>query len=182
MQVLWKFYCGILKSSNELVTKFGQLMLYAEDDLFMVQCAFESQQSATCSCVVKSGVDSVLSFDGKYLNQTDFTAIGYVISSAAFPVTELVINKCQFGQNGVDALMKEAKDNISHIKTLRYHGGACTKEQFKVFGSLLDHISCLQTLDITDTTLGLAKTKFFKKSFLIFKLLSFPRNNVVLQY
>ena len=177
MQVVWKFYCGILKSDDKLATKFGQLMLYAEDDLFKVQCAFESQQSATCNCVVESGVDGLLSFDGKFLNQTDFTAIGYVLSNAAFPVTELVVNKCQFGQEGVDAFLKEAKGNISHVKTLRYHGGSRSKEQFKVFGSLLGHIPCLHTLDITDTTLGSAKTKLFKKRLPDLKTLKISENH-----
>ena len=176
MQVVWKFYCGILKSDDKLAAKFGQLMLYAEDDLFKVQCAFESQQSAICNCIVQSGVDGVLSFDGKFLNQTDFTAIGYVLSNAAFPVTELVIIKCQFGQEGVDALLKEAKKNLSYIKTQRYHGDTCSKEQFKVLGALFNYIPCLQTLDISDTTLGSVKAKVFQQDLPHLKTLKLSEN------
>ena len=176
MQVVWKFYCGILKLDDKLAAKFGQLMLYAEDDLFKVQCAFESQQSAICNCIVQSGVDGVLSFDGKFLNQTDFTAIGYVLSNAAFPVTELVIIKCQFGQEGVDALLKEAKEKLSYIKTLRYHGDTCSKEQFKVLGALFNYIPCLQTLDISDTTLGSVKAKVFQQNLPHLKTLKLSEN------
>ena len=51
MRVVWKFYCG-LTSFKEGGPEFGEILesidLSGRDDLFGVQCAFESQQSIPC--------------------------------------------------------------------------------------------------------------------------------------
>ena len=158
MRVVWKFFCGIVKFNNPPI-KFTQLLRYADDDLFKIQCAFESQQPGTCDSVVESGNGNQLSFCKKFLNPTDFIAVGYVLKNLTCPIAvELVLKECNFGHEGVDTLVKEAGDKLHLIKTVRYHGGACSKEQFRNFIALLQHIPHLQTLDMTDTTIGAAKT------------------------
>ena len=149
MQGVWKFFCGLVDFRNH-VTKFNQLMKYAHSNLSRVHYAFESQQSCTCNSVVQSEGTSRLSYYRCSLNPTDFTAIGYVLSSSTYPIRELVLNNCEFGQEGIDAFLKEAGQKTSIIKTLCYHGG---QQQFEAINGLLKKMPDLETLDITDTYL-----------------------------
>lgn len=161
MRVVWKFYCGLMKFKSQ-DSKFGQLMDSSDDDLFKVQCAFESQQPPTCDHVVQSGCSGQLSFRKKFLNPTDFTAIGYVLRYVSLAVNiDFVLNECRFGEEGVQALQNEAKDRLNLLKSLSFHGGDCSKEQFKAVRSFLRNVPNLKTLSLTNTTLGIEKTKLF---------------------
>ena len=59
MQEMWKFFCGLVNFTNKeaLFKKIVRL----SDDLFAVRCSFESQQTITCSIVVKCGEKGSLS-------------------------------------------------------------------------------------------------------------------------
>ena len=159
MQVVWKFYCGLVDFEGK-TAKFIELMKHSNDDQYKVHCAFESQQPITCSCLVQSEVHS-LSFNGKFLNPTDFTAVGYIVSNATCPVEELVFNKCKFGEEGVGALSKEAGEKIHSIKRVCFHGGStCGQHQFEVISLLLHTIaSSIEILDVAGTSLGVKKSK-----------------------
>ena len=160
MQVVWKFYCGLVDHTED-TSKFAQLMKLARDDLFRVQCAYESQQAVACDCVVKAGKPNQLSLQSHFLNPVDFTAIGYVLSKSKHPVKELVFNRCDFGQDGtgIDALLKEAGERIHLIKTLTYGGGNCSKLQLRVANHLLRNIPELEIFNVADTRLGPEKVK-----------------------
>ena len=159
---MWKFYCGLMKDDQAL--KFSQLMKFASDDLFKVQCAFESGNiSAICDHVVHSGSSGILSFYKKFFNPTDFAAIGHVLSSTTYPVKELIFNKCKFGKDEVNTLLQEAGEKVGLISSLSFHGGNCSPMQFTMVSYLLQHISHLEALDISKTTLGLNKLKEFTK-------------------
>ena len=159
---MWKFYCGLMKDDQAL--KFSQLMKFANDDLFKVQCAFESGNiSAICDHVVHSGSSGILSFYKKFFNPTDFAAIGHVLSSTTYPVKEFIFNKCKFGKDEVNTLLQEAGEKVGLISSLSFHGGNCSPMQFTMVSYLLQHISHLEALDISKTTLGLNKLKEFTK-------------------
>ena len=153
MQVVWKFYCGLVEFNKE--EEFASLMdstcLKRDDDLFCIQCAFELQQSIACDYVVKSGA---LSFTNHFLTPSDFTAIGYAIYHGTHPVTKLTFNKCNLSIEGIIAFSEEVKEKIAVITTLCFHHKACVTEQLMTLKLLLIGAASLKVLDISDINLG----------------------------
>ena len=122
MQVVWKFYCGLdvnLPKFEELV----KLSQSHDDDLFQVQCAFESQQSIICDSVIQSGEEGSLTLKNRIMTPSDLTALGFVISNASYPVKKLVLNRCKIGEEEMDAFLKEAGDKILSITTFCFTEG-----------------------------------------------------------
>ena len=155
MQVVWKFYCGLI---SFVAVKFCEIINAADkDDLFGVQCAFESQQSATCDYVVQSGESGTLSFQGHFLTPFDLTAIGYVLKQATIPVEKLILDRCRLGIEGVNAFLGEACDRILSIKTLCFHGKACRMQQYKLLNSCLQKMTSIEVFDMANTNLGSKK-------------------------
>ena len=160
MQVVWKFYCGLVDYHKvSAIPNFAQLMKLARDDLFRVQCAYESQQAVACDCVVQAGKPNQLSLQSHDLNPVDFTAIGYVLSKSGHPVEELVFTDLGQDNTGIDALLKEAGESIHLIKTLTYGGGNCSKLQLRVANHLLRNIPELEIFNVAGTRLGPKKVK-----------------------
>ena len=156
MQVVWKFYCGL----DVNLTKFEELMkLLQDDDLFQIQCAFESQQSIICDSVIQSGEEGSLTLKNRIMTPSDLTALGFVISNASYPVKKLVLNRCKIGEEEMDAFLKEAGDKVLSITTFCFHGGNYTIRELKVINVLLKELTSLITLDISNTALGPQKVK-----------------------
>ena len=158
MQVVWKFFCGL----DVNLTKFEELMklsLSQDDDLFQIQCAFESQQSIICDSVIQSGEEGSLTLKNRIMTPSDLTALGFVISNASYPVKKLVLNRCKIGEEEMDAFLKEAGDKVLSITTFCFHGGNCTIRELKVINVLLKELTSLITLDISDTSLRPQKVK-----------------------
>ena len=160
MQVVWKFYCGIDIS----LTKFEELMKSSQshdNDLFQVQCAFESQQPIICDSVIQSGEEGSLTLKSHSLTPSDMTAIGFIVSTAceSHPVKKLVLNRCTLGEEGISAFLNEAGNHVMSIQTLCYHGGNCNMTQLKFVNVLLRKMNSLETLDISETKLGPKKVK-----------------------
>ena len=162
MRVVWKFYCGLIDFKND-TKKFEKLVKCSEspDDLFHIQCAFESQKSIVCDSVIRSGEEGSLTLKSHFLTPSDLTAIGFVVSTASesHPVKKLVLNRCTLGEEGISAFFQEAGDRVMSIHTLSYHGGNCNMAQLKSVNVLLGKMSALETLDISDTKLGPLKVQ-----------------------
>ena len=162
MHVVWKFHCGLIDFEND-TKKFEKLVKCSEspDDLFHIQCAFESQKSIVCDSVIRSGEEGSLTLKSHFLTPSDLTAIGFVVSTASesHPVKKLVLNRCTLGEEGISAFFQEAGDRVMSIHTLSYHGGNCNMAQLKLVNILLGKMSALETLDISDTKLGPKKVQ-----------------------
>ena len=162
MRVVWKFYCGLIDFEND-TKKFEKLVKCSEspDDLFHIQCAFESQKSIVCDSVIWSGEEGSLTLKSHFLTPSDLTAIGFVVSTASesHPVKKLVLNRCTLGEEGISAFFQEAGDRVMSIHILSYHGGNCNMAQLKLVNVLLGRMSALETLDISDTKLGPLKVQ-----------------------
>ena len=157
MQVVWKFYCG-LTSFEEKGVQFHEILKSADkDDLFGVQCAFESQQSTTCDSVVQSGEYGTLTFQGHFLTPSDLTAVGYVLKNVTCPVEKLVLDRCKFGIEGRNAFLDEAGDRILSVKTLGFHGKAFVMEQYELLNLCLQKMASIEEFDLTNTNFGSMK-------------------------
>ena len=136
MRVVWKFYCGLVNFKNSLPNFKGILLKSVDNDLFNIQCAFESQQSITCECVVQSGDRGCITLRNQFLTPFDFTALGYVMTNASSPVKKLVLDG-EFGREGISALLKESGNKILSIKTFYVHGQDSVREQYQAVNMLL---------------------------------------------
>ena len=162
MRVVWKFYCGLIDFENDTM-KFEKLVKCSEssDDLFHIQCAFESQKSIVCDSVIRSREEGSLTLKSHFLTPSDLTAIGFVVRTASesHPVKKLVLNRCTLREEGISAFLKEAGDRVMSIHTLCYHGGNCNMAQLELVNNLLGKMSTLETLDISNTGLGHKKVR-----------------------
>ena len=152
MQVVWKFYCG-LTSFEEGGPEFGEILKSVDlnRDLFGVQCAFESQQSIPCDCVVQSGVCGLCFFG--YITHTDLTAICYVLENATCRVEKLTFYFSNLGDDGAKALA-EGLQHCSSLRTLYLGKNSIGDDGAKALAEGLQHCSSLQTLHLEGNSIG----------------------------
>ena len=150
MQIVWKFYCGLVKfDGNKFEALFNRTRYGV---LYKIQCSFESQQPSTCDSIIEDGS---LSFKDKFLTPSDFTAIAFVISHATQgSLNRLVFDECTLAEEGVNILIKKTGNNLSLVTTLCFHGHNCAAEQLKLVNHLMHALPSLKILDITNTQLG----------------------------
>ncbi len=115
-----------------------------ENDLFMIKCAFESQQSTPCSTLVQSNEGS-LHLKGT-LTSSDFIAISYVMTNTTFPVEKLLLRKCDFREEGIDILVNEVGTKLEFIKSLCFHYKNCGRTQVISLRILLNKLNSLEEL------------------------------------
>ena len=159
MRVVWKFYCGLINFKNSLSNFKGILLKSFDNDLFSIQCAFESQQFITCECVVQSGDSGCITLRRQFLTPSDFTALGYVMINASSPVEKFILDGCKFREEGASALLEESGDEMLSIKIFCFHGRDSVREQYQAVNMLLRKMESLETLDITKTNLGAIEAK-----------------------
>ena len=149
MQIVWKFYCGLV--SFHQVSKFEEIMksVQSEDDLFSIQCAFESKQSVVCDYIHKHATDGCLSFKNQFISPSDFTAIGYVMASGTSSIETLVFDRCVFQLEGANTFLEEDGEKVSSIKSLCFYncGG---RELVKSVQTLCKKTTSLKKLDLPE--------------------------------
>ena len=121
MREVWKFFCGLMMMRNpiEHFVCFVQLIRQnpfgRENVLFLIKCAFESQ---TTTKYEKEKSDRVchelLAFQSGKINVSnislgtaDCLAIGHVIGKSHMHLTDLLMNYCHVGPDGVKALKRQ---------------------------------------------------------------------------
>ena len=116
MQVVFKFYCGLVNFGDDCV-KFRTLLQHSNFDLFtQVRISFESQQEGTCDYVAETNFFDLLGHQDLLLG--DLVAIGYVIAHAKNnPVKELKINFCQ-REDSLEAFVKEIKKGNNFLNSI----------------------------------------------------------------
>ena len=150
MQAVWKFYCGLVRFDEN--NKFATLLDQAQyGTLYKVQCSLESQQPCTCNSIVEDGG---LSFKDTFLTPSDFNAIAFVASNATQgTIDTLVFDGCTLVEEGISILVKKAKEKISLLTTLCFHGHNCVTQQLTSLNKLMHALPSLEILDITSTQL-----------------------------
>ena len=93
MQVVWKFYCGIVNFQVR-EDQFKSILGFHDNSLFHCQCAFESQQPNLCTTISKN-----LSFKDQILNPSDCTVISYVLSNCGGGIRQIFLSGCSLGDN-----------------------------------------------------------------------------------
>ena len=99
-----KFYCGLIGLGKGIILQknkeFLKGILHVGKLIYKVQCAFESQLVELCDYVVGDGS---LCYDSTHITPSDFTALGYIISTASNQVSKLSLRCCTWDYDEVMA-------------------------------------------------------------------------------
>ena len=143
-----KFYCGLIKTkiNKEFLEDIVHIIGFYEDDdrelIYEVQCAFEAQLVELCDYVVGNGS---LCFKNNHITPSDFTALGYVISTASKQVSKLSLDDCTLDNDGVMAFSSViSRSKLHSIKCLE------VSENYKVINALLCLLPCLEELSLLE--------------------------------
>ena len=153
-----KFYCGliglrkikILRKIKEflediLCTKVTKVHLFTHLN-YKLQCAFESQLVELCDYVVGNGS---LYYNYTHITPSDFTALGYVISTASKQVSKLSFIRCTWDNDGVMAFSSEiTRSKLHSIKSLEV--SEYQSENYKAMNALLCQLPCLEELSLLE--------------------------------
>ena len=150
-----KFYCGliglrkikILQKIKEFLEDILCTKIHVLTQLnYKVQCAFESQLVELCDYVVGNGS---LYFDITHITPSDFTALGYVISTASKHVSKLSFMRCTWDNDGVMAFSSEiTRSKLHSIKSLEV--SSYQSENYKAINALLCQLPCLEELSLLE--------------------------------
>ena len=150
-----KFYCGLIGLRKikilQKIKEFLEDILCTKVRMFTqlnykVQCAFESQLVELCDYVVGNGS---LYFDSTHITPSDFTALGYVISTASKQVSKLSLVDCTWDNDGVMAFSSEiTRSKLHSIKSLEVSG--YQSEKYKAINALLCLLPCLEELSLLE--------------------------------
>ena len=147
-----KFYCGLIglrqDTNLQIEDIFGELRFCRDkigrELIYFVQCAFESQLVEFCDCVV--GNCSLYFYD-THITPSDFTALGYMISTASKQVCKLSLEACTLDNDGVMAFSSVVtRSKLHSIKCLEVH--AYLSEDYKAINALLCLLPCLEELSL----------------------------------
>ena len=145
MQMVWKFYCGLV-NFREQEDNFRNIIKLYTNYPFLCQCAFESQQPSICKCLVLSGSGDLI-FRDRILNFQDFIALSYVMSNASFCVKKLDIVDCNIGDS-----IKYLGDSLSlciNLESLDLSGNHLDDYCVPILCCSLKKLRILQELDLS---------------------------------
>ena len=200
-----KFYCGVVKFTESIVhrgSEFLSNLLGNERDLsfiYGIQCAFESQQIELCNYMISTGTISLIYFS--HVTVSDFSALGYVLSTASTTVSELSLSSYSLCIGGASTFLSSLSEHATrNIKVLRYQW--IHSQNHEELNHLLSGLSSIEELRLNDFKLcrssvvnltrniHLPNLKILRLSYVlfsfsdpeIFQLLKFGSNNVKLYY
>ena len=153
MKVVLKFYCG-LASFVDKEFKFLEVMNAHSDNLFHCRCAFESQQSNICKCVVFLNKANGLSFKDQSLTASDFISINFVIKNASEFFLKFSIVSCDLGLlDNLSTLSSNMKlcNNLEHLDLSKNEIG---DEGTEILSPCLLRFSKLQSLNFSRNEIG----------------------------
>lgn len=123
MFVVFKFYFGLTHVAKPATESVFNRFLDANksNQLLLVQCAFESQNTETCKMLAAKG-SGIIDLQKKTLNPSDCTALGYVTKSASSAIHETHLVSCSISSEGLNALVKSTADCSFPGEVLNLHG------------------------------------------------------------
>ena len=112
---------------------------------------YDRVQPGYCSAVV-CRQDSSLNFDKTHITPSDFTALGYVISTASKHVSKIRFERCTWDNDGLMAFSSEITTTKLHsIKSLEV--STYLSENYKAINALLCQLPCLEELSVLELSL-----------------------------
>ena len=119
MNVVWKFFCGLTKLSDERTMRcFSKILEHSANSLLHMHCAYESQSEIACNTLVSTNSGAV-KVHKETLNPSDLSAIMFVVLKAQEPLKEISLTSCHIGQEGVHAAINPIPGSIVQLRELK---------------------------------------------------------------
>ena len=147
MQVVWKFFCGIVKFEGS-DSRFKALLhkTVKKNQLYFFQCAYESQQDTVCTQVLE-GINYHITLKDSTLATPDLTAIGFVMRKSTIPIKMSIVN-CDIKAATVDILWRH-RENKTLIQIFNYMSDVIDNDKIDFIEKTLTNCSLLKVLRIT---------------------------------
>ena len=143
-----KFYCGIVKFTEVIVhreSEFLSNLLGKRSFIYGIQCAFESQHIELCNYMTGTGA---ISLDYSHVTVLDFSALGYVLSTASTTVSKLCLGSYNLCIGGASAFLSSLSQRaIRNMKVLRYQA-LSLQENYEDMNQLLSGLSSIEELEL----------------------------------
>ena len=149
-----KFYFGLVNAGSEIFKEFySEFIMLSNNDVFWMQCAFESQNQSSCQFIGNGMLwDERLLLSKHHLLPLDFAAIGYVFSNCSNSVSKLTLNGCIFDDDGIGAFLSSMKLSklmlITKLKIISHNF------PLKAINLILLHLRCLEELVLLEDNLS----------------------------
>ncbi len=115
---VWKFYCGCSIFDNHSESLNLIMTSKHSNDLYRMQCAFESQQQTVCDSILEA---KILEFNDHTFLPPDWHALSYTCNESSKAVTRLVFNKCNLDEAEAQIFItKTRQDKIDGIGSLSF--------------------------------------------------------------
>ncbi len=122
------------------------------NDLYRIQCAFESQQQIVCDCVLEH---KILEFNDHTFFSPDWNALAYICNETSTAVTRIVFNNCNLDVVGAEVFVEKTReDKTDCIKSLCFSPKTFNKDQRDIFQLLLGKFQFLTEIGLENTEIG----------------------------
>ena len=142
MRTTFKFYCGLVNLQHK-ISQFDLITIADEIEgtcpLYMFHCAYESQQETICYRVMELLNGQIKLVPG-VLTPADFTALGYVISTASLMVTKVRFNLNLLYEDFVDDKLKSRE--VDKTDPLAYSFETAAMGSFMGFKTCIEDLFC----------------------------------------
>ena len=154
-----KFYCGIVKFTESIVHIGSEFLSDLWSDkgyisfIYGIQCAFESQQIELCNYMIRTGA---ISLGYSHATVSDFSALGYVLSTASTTVSELSLSSYNLCIGGASAFLSSLSQRaIRNMKVLAVVLSCNTIDLliYEEVNQLLSRMSSIEELQLDQFTL-----------------------------
>ena len=147
MQVVWKFYCGLVKI-KPFEGKFRSILQRTVgSNVFHIQCTYETQQQIACAQLLKK-IRYHMVLTDEYLSTPDFTAIGYVVDKSVLPVKLSLLN-CNINIEAVTSLLSEFGHAAHHLlQSLCIVTETVDTAQLRCIKELLANVGALKSFHV----------------------------------
>ncbi len=152
MLMVWKFFCGCSVFDNHS-ERLNQIMTSKHsNDLYRIQCAFESQQQIVCDSILER---KFLEFNNHTFLPPDWNALSYTCNETYKAVTRLVFNNCNLDEAEAQIFTKKARrDKIDGIESLSFFPKIFSKGHLDVFQLFLSKFQFLTEIGLENTEIG----------------------------
>ncbi len=158
---VWKFFCGcsIFDNNSE---RLNQIMTSKHsNDLYRMQCAFESQQQIVCDSILEA---MILEFNDYTFFPPDWNALAYICNESSKAVTRLVFNKCNLDEAEAQIFItKTRQDKIDGIESLSFFPETFSIGHLYVFQLFLSKFQFLTEIGLENTEIGEEEIKILNE-------------------
>ena len=147
-----KFYCGIKKYADVKIHEELDFLSHLLGNgifsfIFGIQCAFESQQMELCNYMTSI---STISLGTSHVTVSDFSALGYVLSTASTTVSELVLDSDSLCIDGASAFLSSLSQcAIRNMKVIA-HVERNPHNNYEEMNKLLSGLSSIEVLRLDE--------------------------------